>query len=73
MRLTRMPSFAFHAISSSPMSAVQTLPSRVSQTSFPLTRFVSGTELWCSATTSHELLNTGEPDEPDTVSVSYQT
>ena len=37
------------------------------------TRFVSGTELWCSATTSHELLNTGEPDEPDTVSVSYQT
>src|SRR5262245_5988500 len=72
IRLTRMPSFAFHATASSPISGVQSLPPLASQRSLPLTRRVSGTELWCSATTCQELLNTGEPDEPETVSVWYQ-
>src|SRR5262245_44928307 len=72
MLLTRMPSFAFHATASSPISGVQSLPSLASQRSLPLTRRVSGTELWRSATTCQELLNAGEPDEPETVSVWYQ-
>jgi hypothetical protein len=71
MRLTRTPSLANQSTASSPISGFHTLPSFASHTSFPFTFLVRGTELWCRATTSHELLNVGDPDDPPTVSVWY--
>ena len=65
-RLTRTPSLASQAMRCSPIHSCHTRPSLVT-TSPALLRF--GTPEWCSATTSHWSLNTGEPEEPGSVSV----
>jgi hypothetical protein len=69
MRLTRMPSFAIQATSDSSIELSHTWPSTVSHR--PCSS-VFGTPLWWSDTTCHELLNTGDPDDPEVVSVLYQ-
>src|ERR1043165_7158625 len=69
MALTRTPSLAIQLIKVSSVAESQILPSFVRM--LPFASF-SGTPLWCSATTCQNRLNTGDPDDPELVSVIYQ-
>ena len=70
MRDTRMPSLAIHLIDDSlSVRGSKSRPSMVWMRPF----FSLATPLWCSATTNQSLLWTGEPEEPPSVSVEYQS
>jgi hypothetical protein len=49
------------------------MPSLATQRTAPPSPSRSGTEVWCRPTTSQLSLKTGDPEEPGSVSVAYQT